>query len=500
MDKDKTKRNMKNRFQSILFLCCFAQLAGAQIPPAMERFLEHKYMQGASCSFLAKEIHSGEILYAYDTDRMLPPASVLKIVTTATALELLGAEHRFSTTLEYDGVIAGNVLKGNVYIKGSGDPTLGSSHFASDRNNYTPDQNVFIPQWIDALRKKGIREITGSVIADESIFDSEGVSMKWMYEDMGSYYGAGCYGLSVFDNLYKLYMRTGSAGGKPEIVSCVPDIPSLHFHNYLISGSVKTDSFYITGAPFANERYLYGVLPANENNIALRGDIPDPPLFLAQYVYRRLQEAGIAINGKATCFRLLREANNAPRKERMTLATTYSPTLREIVRITNGRSHNLYAEALLKTLGGKYKTQPGEVISSTGKGVRTVCAYWEKKGLDTSSLWMFDGCGLALSNKVTASFICNLLIYMATKSEQSDTFIASLPRAGMEGTVAGILKGSALQGKTLLKSGGMSRVRTYAGFITKGNKQYAVALFTYNYSCTMQEITKEIEKLLLALF
>ena len=176
-------------------------------------------MQGASCSFLAKEVHSGDTLYAYDAGRMLPPASVLKVVTTATALELLGAEHRFATALEYDGVIAGQALKGNLYIRGSGDPTLGSSHFAPEQSNYTPGQNTFIPQWIEALRKQGVREITGSVISDESVFDSEGVSAKWVYEDLGSYYGAGCYGLSVFDNLYKLYLRTGSAGSKPEIVS-----------------------------------------------------------------------------------------------------------------------------------------------------------------------------------------------------------------------------------------------------------------------------------------
>jgi D-alanyl-D-alanine carboxypeptidase/D-alanyl-D-alanine-endopeptidase (penicillin-binding protein 4) len=503
MDKDKRKCNMKNRFAAILFIYSLAQIAGAQIPPALERFLGSRYMQGASCSFLAKEIHSGEILYSYDTDRKLPPASVLKIVTTATALELLDAGYRFSTTLEYDGVISGHVLKGNLYIRGSGDPTLGSSHFAPGRRNtYTPEQNTFIPQWTEALRKQGVREITGSVIADESIFDSEGVSMKWAYEDLGSYYGAGCYGLSVFDNLYKLYLRTGSVGSKPEIVSCVPDIPSLRFHNYLTSGSVKTDSSYIAGAPFVNERYLYGVLPANENSLVLRGDIPNPPLFLAQYVYRRMQQEGIVIGGKATCFRLLQEEkeNDVPRKERRILATTYSPTLREIVRITNERSHNLYAEALLKTLGVQYVTKPGEVISSTEKGIRAVHAYWEKKGLDSSGLWMFDGCGLALSDKVSASFICNLLIYMATKSEQSDTFISSLPKAGMEGTVASFLKGSALQGKALLKSGGMSRVRTYAGFITKGDKRYAVALFTHNYSCTMPEITREIEKLLLSLF
>jgi D-alanyl-D-alanine carboxypeptidase/D-alanyl-D-alanine-endopeptidase (penicillin-binding protein 4) len=454
-------------------------------------------MQGASCAFLAKEIHSGEILYACDAGREMPPASVLKTVTTATALELLGAGYRFATTLEYDGLIDGHVLKGNLYIRGSGDPTLGSSHFASARSD-APD--AFAARWVDALKKKGIREITGSVIADESIFDSEGVSGKWAYEDLGSYYGAGCYGLSVFDNLYRLHLRTGSPGSKPEIISCVPAMPSIRFHNYLTSAAAASDSSYILGAPLSGERYLYGVLPAGEKSVELRGDIPDPPLFLAQYILRRLQEEKITVAGSATCFRLLQEENKIPRKERKTLATTYSPTLREIVRITNGRSHNLCAEALLRALGTKYTPKPGEAVSSAGKGICVIRDYWAKKGLDTSGLRMFDGSGLALSDRATASFICSLLAYMAARSGEADAFIASLPKAGMEGTVSSFLKGTALQGKALLKSGGMSGVRTYAGFITKGGKQYAVALFTCNYSCTMQEITKEMEKLLAALF
>jgi D-alanyl-D-alanine carboxypeptidase/D-alanyl-D-alanine-endopeptidase (penicillin-binding protein 4) len=492
---------MQNKSLIILILLCFLQTSKAQIPPAIQQFLNQKKMEGASFSLMAKDVNSGDVLYSYDADRKLTPASVLKLVTTATALELLGAEYRFATTLEHDGVIVDSILMGNLYIRGSGDPSLGSSHFSPDRNNYTPDRNTFVPQWITALQKKGIRRISGSVIADESIFDTEGISMKWVHEDMGSYYGTGCYGLSVFDNLYKLYVNTGAPGSKPEIVSCVPAIPSLRFHNYLISAQVRTDSSYIVGAPFSNDRYLYGVLPANGKHILLRGDIPDPPLFLAQYFYSRLQQAGIGIGGKATCFRLLPEENKVSKGERKVLATTYSPTLRELIRITNERSHNLYADALLKTLGAtKYKPKSGEVISSAGKGIQVVCSWWQEKGIDTSSLWMFDGNGLAVANKVTASFICELLTYMATKARQGDVFVASLPKAGLEGTVAGILKGSDLQGKALLKSGGISRIRTYAGYITKGNKQYAVALFTHNYSCTMQEITKEIETLLLALF
>jgi D-alanyl-D-alanine carboxypeptidase/D-alanyl-D-alanine-endopeptidase (penicillin-binding protein 4) len=253
--------------------------------------------------------------------------------------------------------------------------------------------------------------------------------------------------------------------------------------------------------PFAADRYLYGVLPADRTRIPLRGDIPDPPLFLAQYLHECLQREGIRIEGSPTCIRLLREEGKPPAGERRALVATSSPTLREIVRITNERSHNLYAEALLKTLGAtRYAGPPGETISSAGKGIRVISGYWRGKGPDVSALWMSDGSGLASSNQVTASFLCELLRYMATRSTQADAFVASLPRAGMEGTVAGLFKGTALEGKARLKSGSMSRVRTYAGYITKGDKQYAVALFVQNYPCTLPQITREIEKLLLALF
>ena len=143
---------------------------------------------------IVKEVNSGETVFAYDTIRQLTPASVMKTVTTATALEILGEDYRFPTALEYDGSIENGLLKGNLYIKGSGDPSLGSAHFA-------PDHKRFLQEWISALKKVGIHKIQGAVIADESIFDTEGTSLKWVGEDMGSYYGAGSYGLCVLDNI-----------------------------------------------------------------------------------------------------------------------------------------------------------------------------------------------------------------------------------------------------------------------------------------------------------
>lgn len=484
----------------LLIICCITS-AGAQTPQPVKQLLKAPYIQGATFSLMVKEVDNGKVLYSYDAGREVIPASVMKIVTTATALELLGADFRYPTTLEYDGEIKGGVLHGNLYIRGSGDPTLGSSHFAPDRSTYTPDQNTFIPQWIAALSKAGIKRIEGAVISDESLFDTEGISLKWVAEDLGSYYGAGSYGLSVFDNLYTLTLKTGVAGSRPQIIGSEPDITTaIHFHNYLKAGKVTTDSSFITGSPFSAERSIYGVVPSNREVYALKGDIPDPALFLAGYLTDRLDKAGISVGGSPSCYRIEAEAGKWNEGKKKELTTTYSPSLKEIVRVTNEVSHNLFADALIKTIGLSYQPRKGEVVSSFNRGIQVLRAHWEKKGIDVSSLWMYDGSGLAITDKVSANFIADLLCYMATDSEMSEAFINSFPRAGMEGSVRNFLKGTSLQGKARIKSGSMSRVKGYAGYVTWEGKQYAIALFVNNYSSDGRPMTQALERMLTALF
>lgn len=484
---------IRNKIVLLCLLICFHALAGAQTPAPVKRLLQAPYMRGASFSLIVKDVQDGKTVCSYDTDRLQSPASVLKTVATATALEILGEDYRYPTTLEYDGTLENGTLKGNLYIKGSGDPSLGSSYFA-------PDQNKFLSAWIAALQKAGIRRITGSIISDESIFDTEGASVKWLREDMGNYYAPGSYGLSVFDNMYKLSLQTGAVGSRPVLKGTEPNIPFIRFKNYLKTASVSSDSTYIIGAPLDDVRYLYGVLPANRETYVLKGDIPDPALYLAHYLTDRLRQKGIQVDGAPSCYRIEAEENRWNKKERKEIVTTYSPTLREIASVCNHVSHNLYADALLKTIGMQYKPRKNEVISSFGRGVQVVKEYWEKKGLDVFSLRMNDGSGLAPADKVSAGFMGELLAYMATESAVSEAFIASLPQAGIEGSVRNFLKGSKLQGKARLKSGGITGVRSYAGYITEDGKTYAVAIFSNNYSCPMNRMTGALEKLLLQLF
>lgn len=484
---------IRNKIVLLCLLLCLHLLTGAQTPAPVKWLLQAPYMRGASFSLVVKDVQEGRTVYSYDTDRLQSPASVLKTVATATALEILGEDYRYPTTLEYDGILENGTLEGNLYIKGSGDPSLGSSHFA-------PGQNKFLSTWIAALQKAGIKHITGSVISDESIFDTEGVSIKWLREDMGNYYAPGSYGISIFDNMYKLSLQTGAAGTRPVLKGTEPDIPFIRFKNYLKTALVSSDSAYIIGAPLDDVRYLYGVLPANREAYVLKGDIPDPALYLARYLTDQLQQKGIRVDGSPSCYRIEVEENRWKKGERKEIVTTYSPTLREIASICNHVSHNLYADALVKTVGLQYKPRRNEMISSFGRGVQVVKEYWEKKGLDVFPLRMNDGSGLAPADKVSAGFMGELLVYMATESAVSDAFIASLPQAGIEGSVRNFLKGSKLQGKAHLKSGGITGVRSYAGYITKDGKTYAVAVFSNNYSCPMSRMTRALEKLLLQLF
>lgn len=465
----------------------------AQVPLPVKQLLQQPFMKGATFSLDIKSVDTGISVYTYNPDLLVTPASVLKIVTTATALELLGDDYRYPTTLAYNGVITNGVLNGNLYIVGSGDPSLGSSHLSES-------PTAFLDRWIDAIRKAGISKVNGAVIADERIFDQQGTGLKWLKEDLGSYYGAGSYGISVFDNLYKLYLKTGATGTTPQILRTDPDVSYISFHNYLKVASVKSDSSYILGFPFANERTLYGVLPPNKDGYTLKGDIPDPAFFLAKYFTGKLEYNGVQVSEDPSCYRIEQTAGNRMEGSRRDLITTYSPPLSELATICNGVSHNLYADAFLKTIGlintsSKIKTQ-----SSFERGILEMNDFWKSKGLDITMLRVYDGSGLAPADKVTAAFISDMLVYMYNESLTGDVFANSLPEAGAGGSVRNFLKGSALQGNAFLKSGGMTGVRSFAGYIRQGDKMYAVSVFANNYACPMSQMTRSIEKLLLQLF
>jgi len=195
-------------------------------------------MVSASVSFALRDAENGEMIFEHNSSKSLSQASVMKLITTAAALELLGPDHIFTTTIGYTGKIrkGSGTLDGNILIKGGGDPSLGSDKFPGCYEK-------FMEKWVSEIQKLGIKKIRGRVIADDSYFDYKPVPPKWNWEDMGNYYGAGAYGISIFDNTLKIHFQTGPEGTKPVAGMIEPEGSDISFINDLTAAG-STDEGY----------------------------------------------------------------------------------------------------------------------------------------------------------------------------------------------------------------------------------------------------------------
>jgi D-alanyl-D-alanine carboxypeptidase/D-alanyl-D-alanine-endopeptidase (penicillin-binding protein 4) len=447
----------------------------AQTPAALVNFLNKKNLAHASVGFKAIDLATKRTIASHNENMSLTPASNLKIVTTTTALELLGNKFRFETLLFYDGSIQGDTLNGNLYIKGSGDPTLGSEFIPGDKEN-------FLREWLAAINHAGIRKISGNIIALDQLFGYEGIAPKWLWEDLGNFYAPGIYGISVFDDMYRVYLQSSAPDSATIVLSMEPQVYNLQITNEIKASDDFSDNAWVSGLPFGYEMRLYGTIPTHQHSYAVRGAIPDPGLFLARYFRDYLQKNGITAEGEATTYRL---HPVVPSGEKL-LSVVYSADLASIGKATNIWSNNQYAEHLYKVL---------TVLDSVD-----IQDYWKKKGLDSSALFMQDGSGLSPQNAISTAFLIDILSYMYKQSGTSGAFYQSLPVAGRDGTVASLLKDTHLEGKAHLKSGSISNVQSYSGYIESKGKIYAVSLIINNFTGARSVLKKEIEQLLLGLF
>ncbi len=466
---------MMKKLNVIISLLLFSILTFAKSP--LDGLVNNSLLQNANISLLVRDVATNTTVCEYHSKNSVVPASTMKLVTTATALELLGADFRFQTRLEVDGkVTADGVLNGNLYIRGGGDPTLGSEKLGD---------TTFLVKWVEAIKNRGIRKINGRVIADAGLFDDEGVNPKWTWEDMGNYYAAGIYGISYLDNTYRLVLRSGSVGTTPTVLRVVPEIANLKIDNRLMSSSISFDSAYFYGAPHSDYRTVIGEIPANRAEFVTKGDIPNPALLLAQHFSDRLIQNDVAVRDLPT--------DSIDRaSERTTIYTHDSPPLSEIITETNVRSNNLYAECVFK-----YLALQNKAVATNAEAVQGIKAFWKSKGLSVDQLFMYDGSGLSPSDAVSAQFFVELLSYMQTKSLNKDVFFRSLPVAGENGTLKSFLLKTPLQGKVHAKSGTISRVKSYAGYIDNKGKQLVFALLINNPNGSSKAVTRKMEEFLL---
>lgn len=447
---------------------------------ALDAFVGQPLIEDANVGVLVQNLHSGKVLASYRSANVIPPASTMKLLTTASALEMLGSDFRFSTFLETDGTIENGILHGNLYIRGTGDPTLGSQRVGNQS---------FLYQWVRALRQLGIRNIDGKVIADASFFDGDAINPQWIWEDIGNYYAPGIYALPYLDNTLNVQLRSGEIGSVAEVIKTIPYIEGITFENHIRCTAITYDGAFVHGVPYCNHRYLVGSVPSNRGIFGVRGDIPNPPLLLAQHLTMRLRESGVQVAQEAGFI-----AECAP-VERTVLYEHRSEPLSAIVAEINQESNNLYAEQVFRYLGSKVSLPC--TIHNAGLTIQNC---WFNRGISLARSFIMDGSGLSPQDAVSAETLVQLLAFMQ-RSREKTAFVASLPVAGHTGTLRPFLRGTELEGKVCAKSGTTSRIKSYAGYISMPDgSTLAFAVIVNNANGKPLKVQKAIEKFLLDVY
>ena len=442
-------------------------------------------LRHAPFSFYVKDLDNNTVVADINSNLSIPAASTMKLVTTSTAIKILGSKYKFTTKLTYSGYIDSttHTLYGDLYIIGGGDPTLGSKYY-----NKPGKSRDFLKNWADSVYSYGIHKIEGRVIADASIYKYQGAPGGWVWNDLGNYYGAGPNGLTIFDNILKLHFKTGKNIADPTQLICThPFIPNLTIHNQVISAKSRRDNAYVYNAPYSNFMFIKGSLHQNEDDFIVKGSIPDPEFLFAYEMDYALAEAGINTTYYPTTNRLLISDSSYNTPKQNILLKHESPSLTSIINLTNEKSINLFAEHLLCQISVKK-----DGYGSTDNGALITQAYWKTK-IDASGLFMTDGSGLSRSNAVNAKFFIELLSHMKTSTLLKN----SLAIAGKKGTMASIGRNTVASGRVSGKSGTMTRMKAYTGYVTtKTGKYLAYAMIINNYNCRTADIKKYFQVLM----
>lgn len=418
----------------------------------------------------------GAVLYRRNEDRLFHPASTMKVLTVAAAVERLGWQFRFETVVRATTPIDANgTIRGDLVVVGSGDPTISRRH----------DGAAALAGWADQLWQRGVRSIRGRVIGDGSAFGGTTLGEGWQWDDLASSYAAPINALTFNDNTAELLVAPGATAGALASVSLVDRAAGVVVVNQV--RTVASD----------RARRISLERPPNSTAIVLSGEVPlgyapfkqfvavaDPPAYFARALRAALVARGISVAGPA------RSADTDPPgpfpADAPVLVRHQSPPLSQIAATILKASQNLYTELLLRALPATDDAPTGRLASSL--------ASW---GFDGDRVVAADGSGLSRYDLVTASALDAVLSRMYSRDDRA-TWLATFPVAGVDGTLERRMKGTPAEGRVFAKTGSLAYVRTLAGYAKRLDDrwvQFAILANNFAGSMTPADVDRIVDAL-----
>ncbi|MDB5206230.1 MAG: dacB [Flavisolibacter sp.] len=448
----------------------FAQTISTKLTTAFTAFENDSQLKSAITSLYVVDAATGTVLFERNAAMGLAPASTQKIITSATAYEVLGKDFRYKTEFSYSANFKTDKQGGNVFIKASGDPTLGSWRW-----KYTSEDSV-LKRVTTAMAKTGVKNYAGFVLNAKG-WEGETIPGGWMWDDIGNYYGAGADALNWRENQYDLIMRSGKNIGDP--VSIVGTRPTIYNYSFIsnVTSAAKGsgDNSYIYFPITSSSAVVRGTIPVNEERFTISGAMPSArDQFLATLADTL---SGRRITGKNAHVTVDKFSKIKTPDSTLVFHTEISPPLDSISYWFLKRSINLYGEALAKTIAWK-----GGKTATTENGVNIMRNFWKIKniGIDGTELNIEDGSGLSPLNRVTTHALVSILRY-AKKQPWFESYLNGFPEFnGMK-----------------LKSGTISGVKSFCGYHTaKDGVSYIVSFIVNNYNGASSSLVQKMYKVL----
>lgn len=429
---------------------------------------------------------SGEVIFEKNSKRHFVPASTNKLFTLAAALHYLGPSFRFNTTILTDGMIDHGGSINNLYIQGSGDPSL-------------MDHEVIA--LVYELKQMGIKHITGNVYVDDKIFDDVYWGRGTMWDDRDRGFAAPVSGLNL--NYNRLLIKTMSSRSINQFAHSIIK-PATSFVDIVPKALSKSDGGQRSLSLLIERGNEQKVWPSATNDGLHFGDkiivngqttksaapqyhllaVNDPGMLVGTFLKDQLRHLGITVKGQ-----VLRKATPA---DAIRLTNHESRSLAEALIDFTKISNNVANDALIKTIAANAGIKP----ATSSAGLKLVSEFLAKEvGIEPNSLITADGSGLSRYNLVTPEQMVKLLVYAANDFYMGPEFMAALPIGGEDGSLSKRLTADHQRGNVRAKTGTMSGLNSLVGYVT-GNRRYAFAIMINGFIGSLSKYSRMQDQIL----
>ncbi len=450
----------------------------SELQARISEVLRKPELSPAMIGIKVTSLETGKVLFEENANKLLRPASNMKLYTMAAALDRLSPDYRFVTSV-YAGAKpdGAGVVRGDLTIYGRGDPS-----FAARFNN--GDYLKGVDDLAARIAAAGVKRVEGDLVGDETYFTGPQYGTGWEWEDLTWYFGAEISALTVNDNALDLSVRPGAQVGAPAVITTGPPDPLLTIANHVltVAKGTKRDLRIYRGLA-DDEMEISGTIALDDKGYSAGVGISRPALLFMYLLRSSLAQRGVIFAGKtrtlapsgAGGFSVdpvqsgspLNPANTISRTAAVEIAQTQSPPLSMIAAQTLKPSQNLYTELVLRTLG-KVSALPAITLNqgrtSEGAGIEVVKIFLGEAGITPGTLVLTDGSGLSRNDMVTAESTLQLLTYMH-RHRYARVFRDALPIAGVDGTLRNRFKGTAAENNLRAKTGSLSSASSLSGYV-----------------------------------